>query len=182
LILAVLSGNFDRVYCSYWAIKLKEASRYYEKYVGSKPQEFRQFMEALKAMNAEILSRSYSRIEAFYIPLYAIIRFARPEVVVETGVHRGVSSLFILQAMIENGRGKLYSIDLPHAQYKSDSGMGTESVLSESKIGICVPENLRSRWTLILGDSRKELPALLANHNEIDIFLHDSQHTYDHMM
>ena len=49
------------------------------------------------------------------------------------------------------------------------------------KIGVCITKNLRKRWNLILGDSRKELPKLLEDLSTIDIFLHDSKHTQDHM-
>lgn len=41
---------------------------------------------------------------------------------------------------------------------------------------------MRKRWRLVLGDSRKELPRLLDELKEIDIFCHDSLHTYDHML
>lgn len=47
--------------------------------------------------------------------LYTIIRIRKPDIVVETGVAQGVSSTFILQALEDNGRGQLYSIDLPPA-------------------------------------------------------------------
>ena len=45
--------------------------------------------------------------------LYATVRVARPDIVVETGVGSGVSSTFFLSAMEANGVGRLYSIDLP---------------------------------------------------------------------
>jgi hypothetical protein len=48
--------------------------------------------------------------------------------------------------------------------------------------GMAVPRNLRVRWELIIGDARVELPKILARFPEIDIFLHDSEHTYGHMM
>ena len=48
------------------------------------------------------------------ILLYLLIRKYYPEVVVETGVAQGVSSMFILQAMDDNDHGSLVSIDLPN--------------------------------------------------------------------
>lgn len=45
--------------------------------------------------------------------VYAIVRVLKPEIVVETGVASGLSSAYILQALEENRKGKLYSIDLP---------------------------------------------------------------------
>ena len=41
---------------------------------------------------------------------------------------------------------------------------------------------LRDRWQLIIGDCKHELPQLLAELRQTDLFHHDSLHTYDHMM
>ena len=48
------------------------------------------------------------------IILYLLVRKYRPSLVVETGVAQGVSSRFILEALKDNGEGKLISIDLPN--------------------------------------------------------------------
>jgi hypothetical protein len=45
--------------------------------------------------------------------LYGLVRALRPEFVVETGIATGVSTALISAAVIENGAGRLYSIDLP---------------------------------------------------------------------
>lgn len=50
------------------------------------------------------------------------------------------------------------------------------------RVGWIVPESLRHRWTVHLGDARTLLPQLLAELGSLDVFIHDSQHTYDHMM
>ena len=103
--------------------------------------------------------------------LYLLTRILKPNCVVETGVASGASSSYILQALCDNNRGVLHSIDLPPADLPS----GHES-------GWIVPESLRSRWTLHVGDSRKLLTPLLEQLGQIDFFLHDSLHTYDHML
>ncbi len=182
LILKLFSANFDEIYCSYWVLKLKEARRLYEEYMGKSHNNPEGFIKDLQTVNNKILSKSYSRIEAFYTPLYMITRKLEPDTVIETGVHRGVSALFILQALEDNGKGMLYSIDLPYASYTTDRKEITKSSLPENKIGICVQTRLRNRWKLILGNSRKELPALLEKVKNVDIFLHDSEHTFNHMM
>ena len=41
---------------------------------------------------------------------------------------------------------------------------------------------LRDRWTLILGKVEEKLPKLLEELGNIDVFYHDSLHTYEHMM
>jgi predicted O-methyltransferase YrrM len=103
---------------------------------------------------------------------YMAIRAIQPETVVETGVANGVSSAHILLALQKNERGTLHSIGLNDPQY-----------LPVGKpLGWIVPESLKSRWNLLIGDSRTLLPTLLAKLGTIDIFIHDSLHTYDHML
>lgn len=115
--------------------------------------------------------------------LYRLIRFYKPTIVIETGVYRGISSSFILQALEDNGKGSLYSIDLPMAKYVDERGNLDYSPLSQGEItGFCVPDKLKKRWSLILGDSKTELPLLLEKVKSVDMFYHDSEHTYNTMM
>ncbi len=115
--------------------------------------------------------------------LYLAVRFARPGVVFETGVFDGQSSAVVLQALDDNGAGQLISIDLPAT---STIGGSTQCMLEASLPAGCapgwaIPDRLRSRQRLVLGDSKEWLPRLLAEHPRIDIFFHDSLHTYEHM-
>ena len=100
--------------------------------------------------------------------LYATCRSQKPEIVVETGVASGVSSSYILCALEQNKHGQLYSIDLPWWQ--------------ENQSGWMVPDYLRHRWHLILGKSSEKLVPLLKKVARIDIFLHDSDHSYQNML
>ena len=102
---------------------------------------------------------------------YMAIRAFQPEIVVETGVANGVSSAYILLALQKNERGALYSIGLSDPQ----------DLAAGKPLGWIVPESLKSRWNLLIGDSRDLLPSLLAKLDTIDVFVHDSLHTYDHM-
>jgi hypothetical protein len=111
--------------------------------------------------------------------LYVIVRLLKPDIVVETGVYMGMSSCFILQAEEDNGQGELYSIDLPTSNRKLADGCGYY-VPQGKQVGWVVPENLKHRWHLILGDSREQLPPLLEQLGTIDVFLHDSLHTFEH--
>ncbi len=106
--------------------------------------------------------------ESLGVVLYTICRRHRPNIVVETGVASGVSSSYILCALDQNERGQLYSIDLP-------GWRGNES-------GWMVPNYLKHRWSLILGRSSEELMPLLQRVVAIDIFLHDSDHSYQNML
>jgi predicted O-methyltransferase YrrM len=103
--------------------------------------------------------------------LYILTRLLKPECIVETGVSAGVSSAYILRALEDNQKGKLYSIDLP-----------PDNILSGKTSGWIVPQYLRNRWSLHIGDSKEVLKPLLDSVGEIDCFIHDSLHTYDHMI
>lgn len=100
--------------------------------------------------------------------LYLLVRAMRPSVVVETGVCYGASSAYILEALRHNKHGVLYSIDLGNAP-------------DEPPNDFFVRPALKRAWRLIIGDSRQELPRLLARLGRIDLFHHDSLHTYEHM-
>jgi len=115
---------------------------------------------------------------------YVTVRLMQPEVVVETGVAEGFSSWFILLALQQNRHGILYSIDLPNQDVELFPGgpRQTEILPDGKQTGFIVPKNLRSRWQLHLGDAKELLPRLLQTLNKIDIFIHDSWHSYDHMM
>jgi len=106
--------------------------------------------------------------------LYVIVRAARPRVMVETGVASGISSAHILRAMERNGEGTLHSIDLPNVQQGSVLAQGRTS-------GWMVPDALRARWKLLLGDARGLVPEVLKALDRVDVFLHDSDHSYEHM-
>jgi len=179
LCISLLTFDFHKIYCSYFQQKLNESRKMYKNFETTNDKL--SLLEKIQLVNNDILKKS-SRNEAFFIPLYFLIRELKPEKIIETGVHRGVSSLFILQALEDNEKGELYSIDLPLAEYDTDSRGATKSLLPPEKVGICVTEKLRKRWKLILGDSKKELPKLLSSLKSIDMFLHDSKHTYEHMM
>jgi predicted O-methyltransferase YrrM len=106
--------------------------------------------------------------------LYAIVRATKPRTIVETGVANGVSSSVILQALETNGNGELHSIDFPNI----DPGA---LIPSEKDVGWLVPSELRSRWRLRLGQSKYVLRQLLEELKAIDMFFHDSDHSYENM-
>jgi hypothetical protein len=111
--------------------------------------------------------------------LYVMVRLLKPRIVVETGVAKGVSSCFILQAEEDNAHGELYSIDFPSPGHKFEDGL-IYHIPQGKQSGWVIPESLEHRWHLILGDSKEKLPPLLEQLGSIDIFLHDSLHTFEH--
>lgn len=110
---------------------------------------------------------------------YAILRLMKPDVVAETGVQAGVSTAYILQALRKNGSGVLYSLDLPDEDILRVIPTRKRKGL---KSGWLVPESLRARWHLTLGRSQEKLPLLLQELGQIDIFIHDSEHSYENML
>ena len=103
---------------------------------------------------------------------YAAVRALAPDIVVETGVASGVSSSYLLLALDKNARGKLYSIDLGDSRYLPPG----------KPPGWIVPDRLKSRWDLRMGDSRELLPRVLTELGTTDVFIHDSLHTYEQML
>jgi hypothetical protein len=97
-------------------------------------------------------------------------RVIKPTIVVETGVAYGVTSAFILKALEVNGRGLLHSVDLPPLGHDADQF-----------VGILIPPSLKHRWRLYRGTSQRVLPRLLSELGRVDLFVHDSLHTYKNM-
>jgi predicted O-methyltransferase YrrM len=104
---------------------------------------------------------------ALALASYCLARHLQPEHAVETGVARGVTTRFMLEALERNGEGALFSIDLPPL-------LATEL---HEEIAVAVPAEKRSRWTLCRGSSRRLLPRLLERLGSIELFVHDSLHT-----
>ena len=102
---------------------------------------------------------------------YALCRATRPNVVLETGTCYGVTTSFILKALRVNGSGALHSIDLPPLGKSADEF-----------VGYAVPNELKDRWTLHRGTSRRIMPKLLHALDRVDFFLHDSLHTYGNIL
>jgi|SaaInlStandDraft_6_1057023.scaffolds.fasta_scaffold34497_2 predicted O-methyltransferase YrrM len=105
--------------------------------------------------------------------LYSCIRALSPNIMVETGVAGGSTSYFILSAMKKNGKGKLFSIDVDNPIWHDHK---------EYEVGWLVPDELRKNWILKIGDSKTELKPLLESLESVDIFFHDSDHSYSHML
>lgn len=89
---------------------------------------------------------------------YAIVRAAQPDHVVETGTHLGLGSCVIAAALLRNGHGRLTTIDI------------------DSEAGYLIGEPWASVIDRRVGDSIDLLGAL----KDVDLFLHDSLHTYDY--
>lgn len=121
--------------------------------------------------------------------LYALVRLTKPRLILETGVFDGVFSACFLQGLQANAEadrveGRLISIDLPAYQpiAASTSRMVRTSLPEGRGPGWVIPEYLRPRWQVHLGDSLELLPRIASEVGNIDLFFHDSLHTYEHML
>lgn len=114
--------------------------------------------------------------------LYVTTRILKPKTVVETGCFTGWDSAVLLQALQRNGDGHLYSIDLPAREGRFSQHGRNSGLPAGLRPGFLAPEQFRDRWTLIEGDVRRELMPLLDCLDSVGLFLHDSDHTYPHMM
>ena len=99
--------------------------------------------------------------------VYGLVRWHRPATVVESGGYLGISSAFILKALVDEGltNAKLYSIEMDR----------------DCAHGLLIPDELRSQFVPLSGTvedfvKRNELPS------PIDMFLHDSSHRRRHML
>ena len=94
--------------------------------------------------------------------LYSVCRLAVPENVLETGVANGRSSFFWLRAMMKNGRGRLHSVDV------------------SSDVGQLLTDEEKQGWSLhvLKAPQRGSFTRVLDSVSPIDIFFHDSDHTY----
>jgi hypothetical protein len=100
--------------------------------------------------------------------LYFLIRFLKPNIVVETGVAAGYSSFSILKALNKNNLGRLYSSDFPYFRIP----------YPEKYIGILVPENLKNRWNLFIKGDKNNFIEIKKLISKIDILHYDSDKTY----
>jgi hypothetical protein len=119
--------------------------------------------------------------------LFGIVRALRPEFVIETGIAAGVSSCFLISALIENGSGLLYSVDLPANDNRGFiCADASRYDWPEKGVGWAIPSEIKSqignRHILVLDDVRNALPQLLSKLPYIDVFFHDDLHLPEHML
>jgi hypothetical protein len=108
---------------------------------------------------------------------------------VQAGVSNGLSSAFMMLALAKNGpEGRLYAIDIPYIFNPADpwwtvAGQVYGVLIPEGKSsGWMVPDIYRDRVGIEAGDAKLLLPGLIDRLDRIDLFFHDSDHAYHHMM
>jgi len=104
--------------------------------------------------------------------VWCVALHTRPDVVIETGVAHGVTSRIVLEALAQNDRGHLWSIDLP---FPFDHRLHGET-------GIVVTDACRPRWSYLEGSSKQRLPPLIGEIGPLGMFIHDSLHTAENTL
>src|ERR1700737_1021484 len=95
--------------------------------------------------------------------LYSLVRLLRPTNILETGVANGQSPFVCLQALARNGRGRLISVDV----HDDVGGLLTHEERTGWDLRIINRRRIRSVFRELVS----ELP-------QLDLYLHDSEHTY----
>ncbi len=118
------------------------------------------------------------RCGSYYAALFLCSRWTRAKNIIETGVGYGYSSYTLLASSPDVN---VISIDFPNKEYFEPTRYGKmrHGII---ETGVAVPSEFRDRWELIIGDAKTELPKVVDRSREIDIFLHDSEHTREHML
>lgn len=137
---------------------------FYDEYL-----EDHEFRSLLASQFASVQNREMGHFKAA-VNLYPIVRLAKPEIVVETGVGNGVSASIILSALRRNGQGTLHSVE---------AGSGPE-ILKTRGPGWVVPEYLKPNWKIHIGMSHDILSHIMAEH-KAGLFIHDSDHSSQNM-
>lgn len=106
------------------------------------------------------------------VVLYAIVRFFKPRVVVESGSGRGKSSSFILKAMEDN--------ILEDPTLAGSTLIGIEPS-RKIEVGKFIPKSLYHMFRH-LNMSVQMYSKGLPEDYQIDMFLHDSVHRYNHQL
>lgn len=93
--------------------------------------------------------------------LYGLVRALRPKLVLETGTFEGYSTTQLARALDANGAGRMETVDVA------------------TDTGFRVPEGLRHFVTFRRGMLSQQMAGILSDGKEgLDIFFHDSAHTY----
>ena len=132
---------------------------------GAHDSDFRNILHSLEMKLQRSQNLTFSKVtgilEEEALLLYSLIRSKKPKVIVETGVANGVSSFIILSAIDSNQTGNLVSFDI------------------QENVGNLIPENLKKNWKLeVIMPDKKSLIDAAKEIGNIDLFIHDSDHSY----
>ena len=120
-------------------------------------------------MNSPLGRLQLSTPPTYQDKLADLIRQEKPNIVVETGVWEGLSAEYILKALDDNGRGRLWSIDPMDKDQQFNGVQGKPELFYDHPI-------VHPRFSLIREYSQAALKPLFEEVGPFDFFLHDSDH------
>jgi predicted O-methyltransferase YrrM len=144
------------------SLQLPQAKQYLEEI--ETDAEFRRMMDAAYGSRRDRNPRAkYGRRMGWYV----IVRSLKPKVIFETGTHDGLGASIFARALQKNAkegqRGTLYTFDI------------------DPTSGWLVPAELRRHVGFVRGSVTDMMPKTLAQLGaKVDLFIHDSIHTYEH--
>jgi len=145
------------------------------------------FIKELRNRTLKFANRDFN-LDLDHHFLYSLVRTIKPTVILETGVLHGYFTACFLKGIHDNYKdsaidGKVISIDLPAYEiiHESTHAADIPNLPPGCQPGWVIPDYLRDRWQLNIGDSRELLPEILDREKNISLFFHDSLHTYSHM-
>lgn len=176
----------------YLSVPVEVLTGYYEELLGD-----RHFLETVNMQIKEIRDKWGFKKGIFAMPtipsvdwfafervlIYVLIRYLKPNRVLETGVYYGGNSAFALLALSRNGDGgRMISIDYPDSEIRMKGAREPRhSLVGDSELydptlrpGFMVPHFLHEYWSLIEGDSLTVIPQL---QETFDLYIHDSDHS-----
>ena len=160
-----------------WVAQLTRASRSAARRAIQEGEDDHRLFRHLEREHRSEGRSHYIEIDA-PLELFALVRLRRPRHVVEVGVSSGVSSAYLLEGLARNERGTLHSVDLPKRAPAASRGSDRPSwSIPEGRTsGWAVPDRLRARWDLRIGDKRVVLPLLAEELDRVDLFVYDVPH------
>lgn len=182
--------NLESV-AKYLGAPLSEINSYYFELL-----EDREFLESVNLCISEVRNKygfskgifgmsSISSIDWFAferVLIYVLIRYFKPNRILETGVYYGGNSAFALLAIYKNNCGSCTSIDFPDSEIrKIGASEVRHSLVGDSELydsslnpGFMIPKYLLKSWEIIYGDSLQVIPKLT---DTFDFYIHDSDHS-----
>ena len=106
---------------------------------------------------------SWKLKSSFSLFVYLLCRVVRPKITIETGVANGDSSFFVINALLKNSSGTLYSTDIGR------------------NVGALITDEERQVWHLKMLEAnriKKSFSVFMESLGELDLFVHDSEHSY----
>ena len=152
-----------------------------EKFIKKISNDFKQIDKKYLKKLSELDYRGDGDLRYHSFTLFLLTRILQPNLIIETGVNNGKSSVNFLFGLRQNKKGRLISIDKKEIKKKLTDGSAPYKLV-DNQIGWLIPKSYRNRWKLYEGDSLKVLNMLNKKnlYNRPNIFLHDSLHTMKH--